>query len=856
MEFRYCTTGTCSHRRSHHNSNNNNKKKRKRRKKKHTLVNRRAVGDRKSPYPRSFLLVGCISFPVLCAFVCHIMNNLFRPFRRNHDTPSNNVSRGDYEDIDLPPSPSSQTTANATPNRHHHSHQGSNEQNNTNDAGQDFAFPRLFTMFENMRDAVFESDMAAAIQASLRDQSAGRSTAAAAPPASVQSIRQLPTVTVRREDLIDAANRECCVCLEPVELGKVVIRLPCAHIFHRTCILQWLQTHCTCPVCRYELPTDCEEFEKGREQRMRDRKPRYAVHELERLTVRQLLAMIPARHQQYGQFAEKRDLIDALVKSGTIEVVPTPPPLQYRWSELQGMSISQLKAVMNDEAGVFFDSTEVVEKNDMLQIFAGSGRLQILPEGRNGAIEAQTNESFAFAYAEPDDQEPSSIHVETVEETDSNTAFDQRNDYTLLMEEDENYQRSFSADQENGRNLESMTPVPTTTPAAAPSLIRVETVIDAESATESDQRNDCTLLMEEDENFQRSYSTDHDNGSNLDRMGPSLTTMGVPNELTDVEDCTVDRGCDGASSGEDVNSNNSPQRDGIDGTGSNDFNVSLGSRVNPGQWTGLNAKPTSDNTVVPCRPPRTINDRSRHDEIIDHDHFDIPTYLPFDDATPSIPVHSPDSYDFIEGGEGFSNDLLGGEPHPPPSGEINYRDSRAVATGYRGARIDFPMEIEADDDNFIRRDEKETQKEQVTEPLDSSSIRSKSISQLRSIARQNDIDLRGCYEKSEIVDRLEQNGLHDPWTCAEWLDVSEIRTLASLSQVDLFDCRCRMDMIEKLRQVSMHRPEVAHYFRTLAPLARLSVSQLRSIARERQLNVSDCLEKGDLMQQLIAHARP
>lgn len=34
------------------------------------------------------------------------------------------------------------------------------------------------------------------------------------PPASSKALRQLPTVTVAPEDLVDENNRECCICLE------------------------------------------------------------------------------------------------------------------------------------------------------------------------------------------------------------------------------------------------------------------------------------------------------------------------------------------------------------------------------------------------------------------------------------------------------------------------------------------------------------------------------------------------------------------------------------------------------------------------------------------------------------------
>jgi hypothetical protein len=70
-----------------------------------------------------------------------------------------------------------------------------------------------------------------------------------APPASQKAIRKLPTIAVAPEDLVDENNRECCICFEENKLDDKVTRLPCAHIFHSCCIIDWLSNHsCTCPV--------------------------------------------------------------------------------------------------------------------------------------------------------------------------------------------------------------------------------------------------------------------------------------------------------------------------------------------------------------------------------------------------------------------------------------------------------------------------------------------------------------------------------------------------------------------------------------------------------------------------------
>ena len=46
----------------------------------------------------------------------------------------------------------------------------------------------------------------------------------------------------------------CSICLEPFKAGDIVRTLPCLDRFHAgSCIDRWLDSHKTCPVCRYAL---------------------------------------------------------------------------------------------------------------------------------------------------------------------------------------------------------------------------------------------------------------------------------------------------------------------------------------------------------------------------------------------------------------------------------------------------------------------------------------------------------------------------------------------------------------------------------------------------------------------------
>eukprot|EP01035_Chromulina_nebulosa_P017565 gene17565-23131_t len=74
---------------------------------------------------------------------------------------------------------------------------------------------------------------------------------AGAPPASEEQIRNL------NREIYNAINNqeECLISFEPFEQNDVIVTLECGHRYKEEQIIQWLNMHATCPVCRVPIAT-------------------------------------------------------------------------------------------------------------------------------------------------------------------------------------------------------------------------------------------------------------------------------------------------------------------------------------------------------------------------------------------------------------------------------------------------------------------------------------------------------------------------------------------------------------------------------------------------------------------------
>jgi hypothetical protein len=118
----------------------------------------------------------------------------------------------------------------------------------------DITIRQFETLLTNQQNPILEF-----ILSQLQENQTEKSTI----PASKDIINNLPE--------IESSGKECNICIE--EFKKRAVQLPCKHLFHQQCIVPWLNYNHTCPLCRYELKTDDEEYER-RKQKERDVKIR------------------------------------------------------------------------------------------------------------------------------------------------------------------------------------------------------------------------------------------------------------------------------------------------------------------------------------------------------------------------------------------------------------------------------------------------------------------------------------------------------------------------------------------------------------------------------------------------------
>merc|ERR1719343_1813791 len=103
--------------------------------------------------------------------------------------------------------------------------------------------------------------------------------------------------------------------------GETALRIPCGHLFHEDCVKDWLKKSNECPVCRFELPTDDAEYEKGRQSRMAGRKIRLRRADLDVKTVQELRRLAGFIAVNVRGCLEKSEIVERIASSPKVKIV-------------------------------------------------------------------------------------------------------------------------------------------------------------------------------------------------------------------------------------------------------------------------------------------------------------------------------------------------------------------------------------------------------------------------------------------------------------------------------------------------------------------------------------------------------
>ena len=69
-----------------------------------------------------------------------------------------------------------------------------------------------------------------------------------------EQFNKLKTISIYSDNLEHYVQKQCNICMDHYKLEDTLIQLYCNHLFHKTCIREWLcKEKVTCPVCRKDM---------------------------------------------------------------------------------------------------------------------------------------------------------------------------------------------------------------------------------------------------------------------------------------------------------------------------------------------------------------------------------------------------------------------------------------------------------------------------------------------------------------------------------------------------------------------------------------------------------------------------
>ena len=67
-------------------------------------------------------------------------------------------------------------------------------------------------------------------------------------------LEEIPEININgTSELEKLKTKNCTICLEDFKVKDKVIYLPCFHLFHKDCIINWVKLNSTCPLCKINI---------------------------------------------------------------------------------------------------------------------------------------------------------------------------------------------------------------------------------------------------------------------------------------------------------------------------------------------------------------------------------------------------------------------------------------------------------------------------------------------------------------------------------------------------------------------------------------------------------------------------
>jgi hypothetical protein len=127
-----------------------------------------------------------------------------------------------------------------------------------------------------------------------------------------------------------------------------------------------------------------------------------------------------------------------------------------------------------------------------------------------------------------------------------------------------------------------------------------------------------------------------------------------------------------------------------------------------------------------------------------------------------------------------------------------------------------------------------------------------SLAQLRGYAHQLSVDTTHCLERREIVLQL-VGATRSAFEGMQAWGPCELRAAAAALTVNVVDFDSPADLLEEIQRLFIESPRNAFVMSGMSLLGGKTVRELRALANSWRLDLSDCLEKSEIMNRLLLH---